>query len=219
MLKRIRAALEAFFAFVERPLFFWSRPILVLLLVPLVFAFLRPVWGIEVQSPQHPEGLWLDVYLTRVASGHGGVDLVHINAVHQTVGMRTLDARTLGDLDWLPFGVGALGLLVLRVAVVGNVRSLLDGAALVTYFVAFTLARFATKVHSLGHELDPDAPVKVAPFTPVAYGTQHIGDVTVRSGPGVGATLIGVFAVGVLAIALVHLVEGRRRARRAAAAS
>jgi copper chaperone NosL len=214
VLDRIRRALDGFYAFVDRPLFLWSRPALVVLLIPLALAFVRPLWAIEMDSPQHPGGLWLDVYATRVTSGHDGLDLVQINALHQTIGMRTIDGRTLGDLDWLPFGFGVLGLLVFRVAAVGNVRALIDTAVLVAYFVAFTLARFAHTVRSLGQQLNPDAPSRVAPFTPVMYGSQQIGDVTVRAGPGYGAFLVAIFAIGVIVIALWHLVEGKRKADR-----
>ncbi len=213
-MSRLRRAIEGFEAFVDRPLYLWTRPVLLLLLVPLALAFFRPLWAVELESPHHPDGLWLDVYVTRIASGHDGADLVKINALHQTIGMQTLDARTLGDLDWLPFGFGVLGLLTLRVAVLGNVRALIDAAVLGGYFVLFTLARFAHKLHVLGHQLSPDAPSPVAPFSPVVMGTQKIGDISVHAGPGAGTWLAGAFFAGLAAITVWHLVRGKREAAR-----
>jgi copper chaperone NosL len=213
MLPRLRNALEGFYAFLEQPIRLWSRLALTTLLVPLSIAFIVPLWVVTITTPQQPDGLWLDVYATRMASGHDGGDLLQINALHQSIGMQTLDARTLGDLDWLPFGLGALALLVLRVAAVGNVRSLVDVAVLVIYFCGFTLARFAHHVHALGHTLSPDAPTKVVPFQPVMFGQQQVGDALVRAGPGSGTYLVAVFACGIVAITGWHLFEGRREAK------
>lgn len=210
MLARLRTSLTAFYGFMERPLSLWSRPLLVALLVALGLSFLQPLWAVSIRTPQHADALWLDLYATHVSSGHGGADLVQINVLHQALGMSTIDGRTLGDLDWLPFGLGVLGLLVLRVAAVGNVRSLIDAAVLNTYFAAFTLLRFAQKVHTLGTNLSADAPTTVAPFTPVLFGSQQIGDVTVQSGPGAGAWLVAAFVLGVAIVAVWHLREGKR---------
>ena len=217
MLARLRRALEGFYRFLEQPLGLASRPLLAALLIPLGIAFSRPLWAVTIETPQHPGGLWLDVYTTHIASGHDGADLVQINALHQAIGMRTLDAHTLGDLDWLPFGLGALGLLVLRAAAVGNVRTLVDLTVLVVYFCGFALARFAHRMSTLGHTLSPDAPTRVAPFQPVMFGEQRIGDAVVHAGPGAGAYLVAAFGVGVLVITAWQLARGWRDARQGAA--
>jgi hypothetical protein len=211
MLARVRRALDGFYAFADQPLFLGARPLLVALLVPLALGLARPLWMLEVQGPAQPAPLWLDVYVSHFESGHEGADLTAINAFHQTIGMRTIDAGSLGELGWMPFGFGILALLLLRVAVLGNVRSLIDLSALVSFFLLFTFARFAQQLRAMGHHLSPDAPTTVAPFTPVMMGTQQIGDVTVRAGPGSGAYLVAGFAVGIVAIMVWHLVLGRRK--------
>lgn len=208
---RLRQSVEGFYAFAERPLLLASRPLLVLLLLPLGIGLARPLWELEIQAPSYASPLWLDVYVSHFASGHDGADLVQINAFHQSIGMPPIDAGSLGELGWLPFGFGVLALLLLRVAALGNVRALIDLAVLVTFFGAFSLARLAQRLHSLGHHLSPDAPMRVAPFTPVMMGTQQIGDYTVRAGPGGGTYLVALAALGVLAITAWHLVVGRRR--------
>jgi hypothetical protein len=39
--------------------------------------------------------------------------------------MKKLDRADFTDLDWIPFAIGALALLALRVAAIGDVRALL----------------------------------------------------------------------------------------------
>ncbi len=210
MFPTLRRALDGFYAFADRPVFLGARPMLVALLVPLGLAFLRPLWGVEIAQTGR-DALWLDVYPSHVTSGHGGADLVGINAFHQSIGMRTIDGAALADLGWLPFGLGVLALLCLRVAALGNVRSLVDLCVMVLFLLGFSILRFERLLHTMGHELSADAPLKVDAFQPVMMGTQRIGEVTVRAGPGSGAYLVGAFALGIAAITAWHLVLGRRR--------
>jgi hypothetical protein len=52
----------------------------------------------------------------------------------------------LGTAQWLPFALGALALLYLRVCVQGKVRDLVDVAVLTLYFVLFVLLSDAPRV-------------------------------------------------------------------------
>jgi copper chaperone NosL len=203
--------LDAFYAFLERPLLVWARPLLLLLLVPLGIGLTLPLWHVDFASPENPGGLLLDVYAYTVRGGHDGEDLRAINALHQMIGMKTVDAGSLSGLDWLPFGFGILALFTLRVAVLGNVRSLVDLAALAGYFTAFSLGHFVYKLHAYGHHLSADAPTKVPPFMPVISGTQQIGEVTARAGFGAGTYLVATFMIGVCVLAAYHLVVGRKK--------
>ena len=212
--KTLAQSLKGFYDFLQRPLFTWTRPLFLVLLVPLALGLMAPLWHVELTSVDHPGGLSIDVFAFTVQGGHANADLQSVNALHQMIGMRTLDAGAGTDLDWLPFGFGVLALLTLRVAVLGNVRSLVDLSAIVGYFATFAFARFAYKLHGLGHHLSPDAPVKVPPFMPVIFGTQQVGDVTAHSSPALGSYFISIFVLGVFALTAFHLVEGRRRAGR-----
>lgn len=219
MTSTLSRSLEGFYAFLERPLYTWTRPVLLLLLVPLGIGLMLPLWHVGFTAPDHPGGLGIDVYAYTVTSGHEGSDLRAVNALHQMIGMRTLDAASLSSLDWLPFGFGVLALLTIRVAVVGNVRSLVDLAAVVGYFAAFTLGHFVYKLHGFGHHLSADAPTKVPPFMPVVSGTQQIGEVTATAGFAAGTYLVALFMLGVCALAIFHLVQGRKRSLREQAAA
>ncbi len=216
MRERLKRALQGFYAFMDEPVFLGARPWLLLLLIPLIFGLLQPLWHIEMTAPQYPKGLSLHVYSHSLVGGHDGADIREINILNHYIGMQKLDRAMFTELDWLPFAFGVLALLLVRVAVLGNVRALVDLAVLVLYLSGFSLFRFAHKMYVYGHDLSPDAPIRVKPFMPAMWGHKQIGNFETYAYPGTGSYLLGTFAVGVLLIALYHLVVGRLRARRAA---
>lgn len=208
----MKNALQAFYAFLEKPIFLGARFVLVALVVPLVFALVVPLWHIRMEAPQYPQGLSVDVYAHTIEGGREGADLREINLLNHYIGMKKLDRAQLSDLDWIPFAIGVLAILTLRVAAIGNVRSLVDLAVMSGYFCAFSAGRFVYRLYTYGHNLDPEAPVKVPPFTPVIIGTKQIGNFTTHGVPGNGTYLLAIFAFGVAALVLWHLIAGRRRA-------
>lgn len=212
-MERYRKALDGFYAFLSRPLYMWSRPLLLLLAIPLVLAALLPLWRFELDTPQFPGGLSVDLYAYTIRGGHDGADLRDINALSHYIGMKRIDPNALDDLDWLPFGFGALGVLLLRVAAIGNVRALIDLSVITTYFALFAGARFAFGLHARGHHLASDAPIRVDAFMPPLFGSKQVGQITTFAQPGVGAWMLLVFVVAIGALAIVHLALGRRQAR------
>ncbi len=211
----MRNALEKFYAFLDRPLYLSSRFILGALSVPLLLAFLSPLWNISMVAPQYPKGLSLDIYTYKVEGGNEGQDIKEINTLNHYIGMAHIDREQLSDLDWIPFALGLFLILTLRVAAVGNVRALIDLCVMSFYFSAFAMGRFIYKLYSLGHNLDPHAPMTIAPFMPAYFGTKQIANFTVTSLPRGGSVYMAVFVGGICAIALWHLIAGRIEASRA----
>ena len=201
--------------FLDTPLLPWSRPILALLVVPLILSFWVPLWRISMEAPQYPRGLWLDIYSYTIEGGNEGQHLQEINTLNHYIGMWALRVEDFADLDWLPFALGVLVMLTLRVAAIGHVSSLVDLSVVVGYVLAFAGARFVYTLYVYGHDLDPEAPVEVEPFTPVILGTKQIANFTTHSMPSAGTYLIGVFFLGLVGVLVYHLIVGRRRALRA----
>lgn len=207
---------DRFYEFLSRPLYASTRPLLALLVVPLLISFAYPLWSITMEAPQYPSGLALDIYAYKIEGGNGGQHLSEINTLNHYIGMRSLDREALSDLDWIPFALGGLAILTLRVAAIGNVSALVDLVVATLYVSLFAFARFVHTLYVFGHELRPDAPVKVPGFMPVVIGSKKIANFTTHSWPALGSLWLGVFAFGVAAILLLHLVRGRRAALRAA---
>ncbi|MCB9871518.1 MAG: hypothetical protein H6837_16805 [Planctomycetes bacterium] len=208
---------RSFFDFLDVPLGGRTRILLALLAIPIALSFLFPLWKIHMVAPQYPRGLWLDIYSYRLEAGHGGNDLREINILNHYIGMHAITENELRDLDWLPFGLGAVILLTLRVAALGNVRSLVDLGMIAAYISAFAFSRFVWMLWSFGHDLHPDAPVKVQPFTPAIIGTKKIANFTTSSLPQMGSACLFLTIGGIWVLLIWSLVVGRRRARAAMA--
>jgi len=189
----MREKFQRFYHCLAQPLQFRSRILLAVLAIPLALVFSAPLWTLSMQAPQYPEGLHLHIYAHTVTG-----DVAEVNTLNHYIGMQAINRATLSDLDWIPFAVGVLILLLLRVAAIGDLRSLCDVLVLFLYFSAFSMARFAYRLYVFGHNLDPSAPFEVEPFTPAIFGTQQVANFTITSLPAGGSMWIGLFAIGLL---------------------
>jgi hypothetical protein len=185
-------------SFLDRPLRRQLRILLFVLCVPMALSFAFPLWKISLHAPQYPHGLFLEVYSYALKPGNNGQHLQEINTLNHYIGMHPINREALSDLEWLPFAFGFLIIFALRVAAIGNVRSLIDLATITMYVAIFAMVRFVYKLYSFGHDLAPDAPVKVEGFMPAVLGGKQIANFMTYSYPQTGAYLAGTFVVGVV---------------------
>lgn len=206
-------AARTFHEFLSRPLQMRTRLLLVVMVIPLLLSFLFPLWRINMKAPQYPKGLSLDIYSYGLEPGNEGHDLKEINILNHYIGMRAITREELRDLDWLPFALGALAPLCLRVAALGTVRFLVDLAVLTAYISLVAFGRFVYMLYNFGHDLDPRAPMDVEPFTPAIIGVKQVANFTTYSYPLTGSVMVGVFCVGVWVLTGWALLSGRRAAK------
>jgi hypothetical protein len=210
-------------AFLQRANRFFAEPIglaarLMLLAAAalLVATFVFPLWNLTMFAPQYPEGLRLDIYCYTLAGGNHGQDVKEINVLNHYIGMQDLENESFTEFKWMPFALGAIGLLMLRAIVHGTVVALVDVTMLFVYFGGFSLWSFAYKLYRYGHDLSPTAAVEVPPFMPPMFGYQQIANFEVYSYPRPGTYAMIAVAV-LLAGALVWTWRQHRRAEQAAA--
>jgi hypothetical protein len=208
----MKLMLDRFYPFLSQPLIPRTRVALAVLPLALTLAFAAPLWRISMEAPQYPRGLVLDIYSYKLAGGNDGQHLQEINTLNHYIGMRPLERKTLADLDWMPFAIGALALLAWRVAAIGTVRDLADLTVATIYFSLFAFGRFAYQLYVFGHDLSPDAPVTVAPFMPVLLGSKQVANFVTHSFPQLGSLGMGIFLGGLVLILGLHLSSGRRQA-------
>lgn len=181
--------------------------------VLLVLALFFPLWKITMFANQFPEGLRLSIYAHQLVGGNGGADLQGINILNHYIGMREIHAADFVEMKFIPFVLGIFLLLGLRTAVFARVGNVVDLIVLFGYFSAFSLGAFAYRMYSYGHQLSPDAPIKVAAFTPPVFGHQRIANFDVYSYPGFGSVFLAAFALTLIA---VLVLEARRFKQQAA---
>ncbi|MGH7499396.1 MAG: hypothetical protein ACREL3_11170 [Gemmatimonadales bacterium] len=176
----------------------------------LVAALFFPLWEITMFAQMFPEGIRMSVYAHKLVGGNAGADLQGINILNHYIGMREIRASDFPEMKFIPFALGFFVLFGFRAALFGRVHQVVDLLALFSYFGLFSLAAFYYRMHAFGHQLSPEAPIKVAPFTPPIFGHRHIANFDVYSYPGAATYLLGAYALVVATV----LVLAARRARR-----
>jgi len=201
----VKDRLESLDRSLNQPIALRARLLLLFMLVPLVLTFTAPLWRIHMVAPQYPDGLdlWIHAY---TVDG----DVQEVNTLNHYIGMHPIDRASLSDLDWIPFAIGVIALLVLRAAALGTNRSLVDLLALFLYFSFFSMARFAYKLWVFGHDLDPRAPFTVDPFMPALLGTKQIANFTTSSTPQLGSMWLILFGLGLVAVLALSLRAAMR---------
>ena len=177
--------------FLAAPLDLTPRLLMLLAALLLVAIYFLPLWNLTMFAPQYPEGLRLDIYSFKLVGGNNGQDLKEINVLNHYIGMRDLAVEDFTEFKWLPFVVGAIGLLYLRSAVLGTFGHLADVFVLNLYFSSFAMWSFAYKLYHYGHSLDPAAAVKVDPFMPPLFGFKQLANFEVYSYPAAASYALG----------------------------
>ena len=169
--------------------------------VVLPVAALFPLWRITMFANQFPEGLRLSIYSYKLVGGAGGADLEGINILNHYIGMKDITAADFVEMRFIPFALGVFFLLALRAGVFARIRDLVDLTVLLLYFSVFSFGIFWYRMYTYGHQLNPEAPIKVAPFTPPLFGHQHLANFEIYSYPGLGTFLL--LGAGLVLIGLV----------------
>ncbi len=205
----MKATFEKSNRILDLPLDVKPRALLALAFVFLIPSYLFPLWALTMFAPQYPEGLRMGIYSWKLEGGNKGQDVREINVLNHYIGMKDIEVQDFNEFKWIPFVVGALGLLILRAAVLGKLAHVVDCFVLFLYFGAFSLWSFGYKLWWYGHNLAPTASVKVPPFMPPVFGFKQLANFGVYSYPGLGS-----YALGLVALALAMAIwfgwrEGR----------
>jgi copper chaperone NosL len=181
-----------------------------LVMIPVFFLPVLPVWTMKLWAPQYSEGLTLTIYTNTIKG-----DLDKINTLNHYVGMHSITPQDFREFAYMPQLLTLFGVMALFAGLTNRRWIAAVGWLLFTGFAVVMFADYALWLHRYGHDLDPRAPIKLQAFTPPLIGYAKMANFKVLSMPGAGTLLLG-FAW--LLGPLVLLWERRReRAARAAA--
>jgi hypothetical protein len=191
------------YEFLEHSLTLKSRVVILLATVVLIPAFMFPLWRMTFFSNQYTDGLRLTIYAYQLegAKTSNRDDLREINSLNHYIGMKPLLESEFSEFIWLPFAIGGLMILALRAMVLGKMSKLVDVFVLFAWFGLYSFWSFYHRMYLYGHNLDPQAAIKVEPFTPPLFGTEIVGNFTVYSYPDVASFALVAFGL-LLALAI-----------------
>jgi len=210
MIKRLANLLRLEPRFLTKPLNLTSRLLLLAAAASIAVSLFFPLWKMHLVAPQYSDGL--DLYISSYkiqGGGLNGQDLVEINNLNHYIGMKAIEAADFTEMVWMPFVFGLIILLLLRAVVFGLMANVVDLFAIYTYFGLFSIGSFWYRLYEYGHKLDPTAPMKIEPFTPLLIGVKQIANFRESSFPQAGAYLL---CFSVLLIVIAGWVSRNERA-------
>jgi copper chaperone NosL len=178
-----------------------SRILILILTLSLIAVYFVPIWNISLQAPQYPEGLGMQIWLSKITG-----DLNTINGLNHYIGMKTIQPDSIEELKLMPYIIGFLIVFGLIVFIFNKRAILLSWFLFVLILGTAGMYDFWTWEYDYGHNLDPTAAIKVPGmnYQPPLIGSKQLLNFNATSMPDIGGYII--FAAGIIA-ALVLIYE------------
>lgn len=181
-----------------------SRVLLLVCGLALLTVLYIPIWRIELNAPQYPEGLMLLIYANKLG---GNVDI--INGLNHYIGMKTLHEKDFAEFGMLPGIIVFFSVAFMIVGLVGK-RKWMNG--LLVLFILFgiiAMTDFWRWEYQYGHDLNPDAAIRIPgmAYQPPLIGFKQLLNFGAYSVPDNGGWVF--VAAGAVLFVLVVL-EGKR---------
>ncbi|MDX2134795.1 MAG: nitrous oxide reductase accessory protein NosL [Saprospiraceae bacterium] len=166
--------------------------------VAMIATLYMPLWLIRLWAPQYPEGLTMRIWHNKLS---GDVDI--INGLNHYIGMRKISVEMFPEFQFIG------GMLILLIAVgvltalLGRRRLLITFCGMAVTYGLAALYDFYRWGYDYGHNLDPQAAIKVPgmSYQPPVLGYKNLLNFLSYSGPDAGAWII--IAVATLSVLLL----------------
>jgi copper chaperone NosL len=170
----------------------------------LLAVLFTPIWRIDLQAPQYPEGLRMFIYANKLA---GDVNI--INGLNHYIGMKTLHADDFAEFKILPGIIVLFSVLFITAAIVAKRKWMNILFVLLVGFGALAMIDFWRWEYDYGHNLNPDAAIIVPgmAYQPPLIGFKQLLNFGAYSIPATGGWIF--VAVGFVLLCLV-IFEWRR---------
>jgi hypothetical protein len=153
----------------------------------LLLLYVVPLWRIDLEAPQYPEGIGMLIRLHTV-EGLKPHDLDNINNLNHYIGMKRIVPEAIPELKLMPWIIGALVVLGLGAAALGQRWALYAWTLLFLAVALFGMWDFWSWEYDYGHDLDPAAIIKVPGmnYQPPLIGSRKLLNFTAHSWPALG---------------------------------
>ncbi|MCW5907611.1 MAG: hypothetical protein KIS94_07120 [Chitinophagales bacterium] len=175
----------------------FSRVIVLLCGLAMVPSNYLPVWQIQLEAPQYPEGLKMEIWSSKTA---GDVD--KINGLNHYIGMAIIEDANFPEFKIMPWLIWAMVALGVLTALIGRRFMLWIFSVYLIVCGVWGVYDFWHWEYEYGHNLDPHAAIKIPgmSYQPPLFGWKVLLNFTAGSFPDIGGWLIIAPAVVVVAI-------------------
>lgn len=174
----------------------FTRILLLAGCLSLIAVLFVPMWRIDLDAPQYPEGLSLLIYPHKLG---GNVEI--INGLNHYIGMKTLHTEDFIEFTVLPYIIGFFILFFGLTSLFGNRKWVSSLLFLFVLFGIVAMVDFWRWEYNYGHNLDPNAAIIVPgmAYQPPLIGFKQLLNFGAYSIPDAGGWLF-IFA-GMLLVA------------------
>jgi copper chaperone NosL len=168
----------------------------------LVLTFFFPLWSIDLEAPQYPEGIGLRIWINQI-TGLKQNDLNNINGLNHYIGMKEIVPDAIPELKIIPYIIIFLIIFGLVTALTGKRFLVYTWIALFIILAAIGLYDFYMWEYDYGHNLNPHAAIKIPGmvYQPPLIGSKMLLNFNAISLPDISFYIL-VFAVGLAVLAL-----------------
>lgn len=175
-----------------------SRIVLALASLLLLSVYFLPIWKIDLNAPQYPEGLGMYIEVNTVRGAQEG-NLESINGLNHYIGMKEIHPDSIPELKIMPWLFGALIVLGLGAAAYGRRWGLYAWTGLFVALAIAGMVDFYMWEYDYGHNLDQERAIIKVPgmtYQPPLIGSKQMLNITAVSLPAAGGILafISLFA-------------------------
>lgn len=153
----------------------------------LIGVYLVPLWSISMEAPQYPEGIGMNITVDNI-EGKEPQDLKNINGLNHYIGMKPIEPESIPELKIMPYIFGFLIITGLIIAATGKRMLILYWLGFFALVAIAGLVDFYLWGYDYGHNLNPDAPIKVPGMTyqPPLIGSKQLLNINATSLPHIG---------------------------------
>lgn len=182
-----------------------TRIVLLLTGLMLIAVIYVPIWSIELNAPQYPEGLSMSIYANKIG---GNVDI--INGLNHYIGMKTIHDKDFTEFKIIPYCVYFFASLFILTAVFANRKLLYSLFVLFVSFGIIAMVDFWKWEYQYGHDLNPDAAIKVPgmSYQPPLIGYKQLLNFGAYSMPDIGGWI---FIFAGLVLLVIIFIQLRKR--------
>lgn len=167
----------------------------------LLGTYFVPIWKIDLNAPQYPEGIGLRIWLNKITGVHE-FDLDNINKLNHYIGMKTIEPDSIPELKIMPYIIAFFVIFGLTVFLLKRKRLIYVWCFLMIVILTIGLYDYYVWEYDYGHNLNPNAPIKVPGMTyqPPLLGTKQLLNMRTTSLPDIGSYLIGISLIGMVGV-------------------
>lgn len=171
----------------------YERYLIVFASLILIGVFFFPIWKIDLDAPQYPEGIGLRIWVNQI-TGANEHDLHNINKLNHYIGMKSIIPEAIPELKIMPYLIAFFILSGITTAALKSKKLLVGWAWLLIIALITGLYDFYIWGYEYGHNLSADAPIKVPgmAYQPPLIGSKQLLNMHSFSFPDIGGFLIGV---------------------------